>query len=70
MAIKIKGIFLLRTIAGTLVLLSAGCTTTGPGSTNVRLLVPGNPKSGRPGKDNENFYEPPRSPQFNTARDE
>ena len=58
-------------IAGSLTLLSAGCAATEGPNSKVSLLMPGtavNP--GVPSDSDQDFYQPPRSPQFNTALDQ
>jgi hypothetical protein len=62
---------LLCTIAGSLALLSTGCTATEGRTSNVSLLMPGTGTTpGVQSDSDQDFYEPPRSPQFNTARDQ
>ena len=58
-------------MAGSLALLSTGCTATeGPNST-VRLLMPGTDTTARLQSDvGQDFYQPPGNPQFNTASDQ
>lgn len=62
---------LLCGIAGSLALLSAGCAATEGRHSNVSLLMPGTATTARveSGTD-QDFYQPPRDPQFNTARDQ
>jgi hypothetical protein len=58
-------------MAGSLSLLSSGCTATESHHSNVSMLMPG--RAATPAvqsNDDENFYHPPRDPQFNTARDQ
>jgi hypothetical protein len=63
-------LLLLCLIAGPLSLLSTGCTTNGRRGSNVRLLRPGTTTTtGLRREDEQDFYQPPRDPQFNTARD-
>jgi hypothetical protein len=48
-----------------------GCTTTGVTRDNARFLMPSMAGSNRAKRDrDQDFYEPPRNPQFNTARDQ
>ena len=62
---------LLWTIAGSLALLATGCTPTEGRTSNVSLLMPGTGTTPGVQRDrDQDFYEPPRSPQFNTARDQ
>jgi hypothetical protein len=62
---------LLGAMAGTLVLLSTGCTSTEGRNSNVSMLMPGTsaPPPAASNRD-QDFYHPPRNPQFNTARDQ
>jgi hypothetical protein len=64
-------LLLLATMAGTLALVSTGCTATEGRNSNVSMLMPG---TAAPAHVNSNadqdFYHPPRNPQFNTARDQ
>jgi hypothetical protein len=58
-------------IAGSLALLSTGCTGTEGHNSNVSLLMPGTAITTPVQTDNDqDFYQPPRDPQFNTARDQ
>ena len=69
--IKALTVALLCAIAGSLTLLSAGCAATEGPNSNVSLLMPGT--AATPGVQNgsdQEFYQPPRSPQFNTALDQ
>jgi hypothetical protein len=62
---------LLCVLAGSLVLLSMGCTATEGRNSNVSLLMPGTAATPRVQSDSDqDFYHPPRNPQFNTARDQ
>jgi hypothetical protein len=58
-------------MAGTLALVSTGCTTTEGRNSNVSMIMTG---TAAPPHVNSNadddFYHPPRNPQFNTARDQ
>jgi hypothetical protein len=68
-----KAVYLIRlgVIAGSLALLSTGCTTTEGRHSNVSLLMPGPAVTPRVQSENDQgFYQPPRDPQFNTARDQ
>jgi hypothetical protein len=68
---KTKTLLLLWTMAGPLALLSTGCTTAGVTRDNARFLMPSMAGSNRAKRDrDQDFYEPPRNPQFNTARDQ
>jgi hypothetical protein len=64
-------LLLLCAMAGSLASLSTGCTATeGPNST-VSLQMPGAAVTPRTQSDqDQDFYQPPRDPQFNTARDQ
>jgi hypothetical protein len=70
---QMKGIhlILLSAIAAPLSLLSTGCTATAGHHSNVSLLIPGTAAT-PPVQSNhdQDFYHPPRDPQFNTARDQ
>jgi hypothetical protein len=69
--IKAQGIVLLCVIVAPVGFLSAGCTTSGPGRASGSLRMNSIEKNTRLGlKDEEESYQPPRSPQFNTARDQ
>ena len=62
---------LLCAIAGSLALLSTRCTGTEGRTSNVSLLMPGTGTTpGVQSDSDQDFYEPPRDPQFNTARDQ
>jgi uncharacterized membrane protein len=68
---KTVNIFLLGAVAGSLAFLATGCTATDGQNSNVSLLMPG--KAAVPSGQSDNdqgFYQPPRDPQFNTARDQ
>jgi hypothetical protein len=69
--LKALTLALLCALAGSLVLLSTGCTATEGRHSNVSLLMPGTATTPRAqsGSD-QDFYQPPRDPQFNTARDQ
>jgi hypothetical protein len=61
----------LRAMAGSLALLSTGCTGTEGHNSEVGLLKPGTSvmlpvQSGN----DQDFYQAPGDPQFNTARDQ
>jgi hypothetical protein len=62
---------LLCAIAGSLAVLSSGCTATEGHPSNVSMIMPGTvvrpPAANRA---DDGFYHPPRDPQFNTARDQ
>ena len=58
-------------IAGSLVLLSTGCAGAEAHNSSLGLLMPGTSvmppvQSGN----DQDFYQPPGDPQFNTARDQ
>jgi hypothetical protein len=62
---------LLCAIAGSLALLSTGCTATEGRHSNVSVLTPGTAATpGVQSDSDQDFYQPPRDPQFNTARDQ
>jgi hypothetical protein len=68
---KPLSLLLLGAMAGTLALLSTGCTATGAGNSNVSMFMPGTAVPPRVTSDgDQDFYQPPRNPQFNTARDQ
>lgn len=68
---KAAYLVLLGVIAGSLALLSTGCTATEGRHSNVSLLMPGTAVTPRVQSANDQgFYQPPRNPQFNTARDQ
>jgi hypothetical protein len=64
-------LLLLAAMTATLALGSTGCTATEGRNSNVSMLMPG---TATPPHVNSNadhdFYQPPRNPQFNTARDQ
>jgi len=68
---KVVNIFLLGAVAGSLIFLATGCAATDGQNANVGLLMPGKASvpSGQSDNDQDS-YQPPRNPQFNTARDQ
>ena len=65
-SIKVPRLVLVGFIAGPLALLSHGCATTERG----KSLAPGRTNTSRTDNDDDQgFYQPPRSPQFNPAID-
>jgi hypothetical protein len=68
---KTFSLVLLCAIAGSLALLSTGCTATAGRHSSVNLLMPGTAATpGVMSNSDQDFYQPPRDPQFNTARDQ
>jgi hypothetical protein len=68
---KALSLTLLCGMAGSLALLSTGCTAPEGPHSNVRLLMPGTDTTPPVQSDiDQDFYQPPRDPQFNTARDQ
>jgi hypothetical protein len=68
---KALSLALLCVIAGSLSLLSTGCSVTRGRNSNVSLLMPGTATTPRVENEiDQGFYQPPRDPQFNTARDQ
>jgi hypothetical protein len=64
-------LLLLCAMAGSLASLSTGCTATGGPNSPVSLQMPGTAVTPRTQSDqDQDFYQPPRDPQFNTARDQ
>jgi hypothetical protein len=64
-------LLLLCVMAGSLASLSTGCTATGGPNSPVSLQMPGTAVTPRTQSDqDQDFYQPPRDPQFNTARDQ
>jgi len=64
-------LLLLAAMAGTLALVSTGCTADEGRNSNVSMLMPG--RAAPPlvnSNADQDFYHPPRNPQFNTARDQ
>ena len=62
---------LLCAMAGALALLSAGCAATAGQNSHVSLQMPGTGATPRAQSDNDqDLYQPPRDPQFNTALDQ
>ena len=52
-------------------LLSSGCAATDGQHSNVRLLMPGTTVTPHAqSESDQDSYQPPRNPQFNTARDQ
>jgi hypothetical protein len=67
---KPLSLLLLGAMAGTLAL-STGCAATGTRNSSVSMLMPGTAVPPRVTSDgDQDFYQPPRNPQFNTARDQ
>jgi hypothetical protein len=61
----------LLAMAASLAFLSAGCAGTEGQHSNVSLQMPGTGSTPRAQSDNDqDFYQPPRDPQFNTALDQ
>ena len=70
-SIKALSLVLLCAIAGPLALLSTGCTATEGRTSYVSFLTSGTAATPRVQSDSDQgFYQPPRDPQFNTARDQ
>ncbi len=68
---KALRLVLLCAIAGSLALLSTGCTATEGRHSNVSVLMRGTAATpGVQSDSDQDFYQPPRDPQFNTARDQ
>jgi hypothetical protein len=68
---KVQSVVLLCAIVGSVAFLSAGCTTSGSGGAKASPRIDSADKDTHLGLDDNNeFYQPPRSPQFNTARDQ
>ena len=68
---KALSLALLCAMAESLALFSTGCTATEGPNSSVRLLMPGTDSTPRVQSDiDQDFYQPPRNPQFNTARDQ
>jgi hypothetical protein len=68
---KVVNIFLLGAVAGSLAFLATGCAATDGQNSNVGLLMPGEATvPSRQSDNDQDFYQPPRNPQFNTARDQ
>jgi hypothetical protein len=68
---KVVNIFRLGMVAGSLAFLATGCAATDGQNSSVGLLMPG--KATVPSEQSNNdqdSYQPPRNPQFNTARDQ
>jgi hypothetical protein len=64
-------LLLLAAMAGTLALVSTGCTATEGRNSNVSMLMPGTAVTPHANSNaDQDFYHPPRNPQFNTARDQ
>jgi hypothetical protein len=57
-------------MTGALALLSTGCAATEGHLSGVNLLMPGTVTTPVQSEKDAGFYEPPRDPQFNTARDQ
>jgi hypothetical protein len=61
----------LLAMAGALALLSTGCAGTEGQNSNVSLQMPGTGSTPRAESNNDqDLYQPPRDPQFNTALDQ
>jgi hypothetical protein len=70
-ATKAVRLTFLWAVAGALALLSTGCAGTESQNSNVSLQMPGPASTPRAQSDNDqDFYQPPSDPQFNTARDQ
>jgi hypothetical protein len=68
---KPLSLLVLGAMAGTVALLSIGCTAAEGRNSNVSMLIPGTAAPLRVDSDGDpDFYRPPRNPQFNTARDQ
>jgi hypothetical protein len=68
---KPLSLLLLGAMAGSLAALSTGCTSTEAHNSNVSMIMPGTVAPPRvTGDGDQDFYQPPRDPQFNTARDQ
>jgi hypothetical protein len=68
---KAISVAILCAIAGPLALLSTGCTAAGGPNSNVSLFTPGRATTPRvQSESDQDLYQPPRDPQFNTARDQ
>ena len=68
---KPLSLLLLGAMAGTLAVLSTGCTSTEARNSNVSMIMPGTVVPPPVTSDgDQDFYQPPRNPQFNTARDQ
>jgi hypothetical protein len=63
-------LLLLAAMSGTLALVSTGCTATEGRNSNVSMLMPGTAPQHVNSNADQDFYQPPRNPQFNTARDQ
>jgi hypothetical protein len=63
-------LLLLATMSGALALLSTGCMDTEGRNSNVSMLMPGTTPQHVNSNADQDFYQPPRDPQFNTARDQ
>jgi hypothetical protein len=70
-AMKTVRLAFLWTMVGALALLSTGCAGTEGQNSQVSLQMPGTGATSRAQSDNDqDFYQPPRDPQFNTALDQ
>jgi hypothetical protein len=68
---KAVRLLLLCAMAGSLASLSTGCTATEGPNSSVSLQVPSAAATPHTQSDqDQDFYQPPRDPQFNTARDQ
>ena len=68
---KTVHLVLLCAMAGALALLSTGCAAPEGHNSNVSLQMPGTGAPPRAQSDNDqDSYQPPRDPQFNTALDQ
>jgi hypothetical protein len=68
---KTVHLLFLCALGGALALLSTGCSATEGHNSNVSLQMPGTGAPPRAQSDNDqDFYQPPRDPQFNTALDQ
>jgi hypothetical protein len=69
-SMKTVHLVLLCAMAGPLALLSTGCAATEGQHSNVSLQMPGTSAPPRVQNNNDqDLYQPPRDPQFNTALD-
>jgi hypothetical protein len=68
---KVIDIAFLGAIVTFCTLLSSGCAATDGHHSNVRFLMPGMAVTPHAQSESEqDSYQPPRNPQFNTARDQ
>jgi hypothetical protein len=70
-ATKTLRLAFLWAMAASLAFLSTGCAGTEGQNSNVSLQMPGTGSTPQAQSDNDqDFYQPPRDPQFNTALDQ